>query len=54
MVRPGARLGVLVDFFNLFNANPVESLQWSSGSSFLRPTAIVPPRIIRFGAKFDW
>ncbi len=53
-LRPGARLGVLVDFFNLFNANPVESLQWSSGSSFLRPTAIVPPRIVRFGAKLDW
>lgn len=48
------RLAVQLDFYNLFNANPVDFLTWSSGSSYLRPTSVVPPRIVRIGAKFDW
>ncbi len=27
---------------------------WNSGSAFLRPTTIVPPRILRVGVKLDW
>jgi hypothetical protein len=49
-----ARLGILIDFYNLLNANPVEAMNWSSGSSFMRPTTIPGPRIVRLGAKFDW
>jgi len=41
-------------FYNLTNANPIQNTSWSSGSSFLRPLAIVPPRVWRVGAKFDW
>ena len=52
--RRNAQLGVLVDFYNLLNANPVEAMNWSSGSSFMRPTTIPGPRIVRFGCKFDW
>jgi len=36
-----------VDVFNVFNANPEQNINWSSGSSFLQPLAIVPPRIFR-------
>jgi hypothetical protein len=49
-----AQFGVLVDFYNLLNANPVEAMNWSSGSSFMRPTTIPGPRIVRFGCKVDW
>ena len=40
--------------YNLTNANPIQNTSWSSGSSFLRPLAIVPPRVWRIGAKLDW
>lgn len=48
------RLSAQVDVFNLMNANPVDFTTWSSGTSFLRPTSVVPPRIVRFALKFDW
>jgi hypothetical protein len=42
------------DVFNMFNGNAEQNITWSSGSSFLRPSNIVPPRLARFGAKFEW
>lgn len=48
------RVAGFVDVFNLLNANPEESTSWSSGTSFLRPLSIVPPRIARIGAKLKW
>ena len=48
------RVSPFVDIYNLTNANPIQNTSWSSGSSFLRPLAIVPPRVWRVGAKFDW
>jgi hypothetical protein len=48
------RVSPFVDIYNLTNANPIQNTSWSSGSSFLRPLAIVPPRVWRAGAKFDW
>jgi hypothetical protein len=48
------RLSAQLDVYNLLNANPVDFLTWGSGSSYLRPSSVVPPRIVRFGAKFDW
>ena len=50
----GRRVAALVDVFNLLNANPEQNVNWSSGSSFLQPLAIVPPRIVRLGARLDW
>lgn len=47
-------LSGFVDVFNMFNANAEQNITWSSGTSFLRPSNIVPPRIARFGVKFDW
>lgn len=41
-------------YYNLLNANPLEAMNWSSGSSFMRPTTIPGPRIVRLGCKFDW
>jgi hypothetical protein len=48
------RVAVFIDVFNLFNANPEQNISWVSGSSFLRPLTIVPPRIARLGVKVDW
>jgi Carboxypeptidase regulatory-like domain/TonB dependent receptor len=48
------RVSPFVDIYNMTNANPVQNTSWSSGSSFLRPLAIVPPRVLRIGARFDW
>jgi hypothetical protein len=43
-----------MDLYNLFNANPVQNTSWSSGTSWLRPINIIPPRVLRIGAKFDF
>jgi outer membrane receptor protein involved in Fe transport len=48
------RVSVFTDVYNLTNANPIQNTSWSSGSSFLRPLAIVPPRVLRIGAKLDF
>ena len=48
------RLAGFVDVFNLLNANPEQNTNWSSGSSFLRPLSIVPPRLARVGMKLEW
>jgi hypothetical protein len=50
----GRRFAAFVDAFNLFNANPAQNVNWSSGDAFLRPLAIVPPRILRVGTRLDW
>lgn len=49
-----SRVAAQLDFYNLLNANPVDFTTWGSGSSYLRPTSVVPPRIVRFGLEFDW
>jgi hypothetical protein len=49
------RIAAFVDVFNLLNANPVQNMNWSSGTGvFQRPIAVVPPRVARIGAKFEW
>jgi Carboxypeptidase regulatory-like domain/TonB dependent receptor len=48
------RAAAFVDVFNLLNANPEETVSWTSGPSFLRPLNIVAPRIVRIGAKLEW
>ena len=51
----GRRLSAFVDGFNLLNANPEQNINWTSGTGrFRQPLAVVPPRIARIGAKFDW
>jgi hypothetical protein len=47
-------VSVFFDIYNMFNANPAQNLQWSSGTAFDRPLSIVPPRLARIGAKVNF
>ena len=49
------RLGILIDLFNVFNANDATAAQSiSSNDNYIlgEPTAILSPRLIRLGIKF--
>jgi hypothetical protein len=48
------RVGVFFDVYNLTNSDAGETINWGSGSTYRLPVRIVGPRIMRFGAKFDW
>jgi hypothetical protein len=48
------RAAIFLDVFNCLNSNAEQNAVWSSGPAFLRPVTIVPPRIARLGATFDW
>ena len=47
-------LAGFIDGYNLTNTNPAQNINWGSGATYLQPTTIVPPRLWRFGVKFDW
>jgi hypothetical protein len=53
-IGKGRVISGFIDGYNLTNANPAQNINWGSGATFLQPTTIVPPRLFRFGAKFDW
>ncbi len=53
-LAPGMSVSPYLDVYNVLNANPVQNQIWNSGASFLRPTNIVPPRVVRLGAKVSW
>jgi Carboxypeptidase regulatory-like domain/TonB dependent receptor-like, beta-barrel len=55
-IRFGSRrsLSGFFDIYNLFNSNPAQNLQWSSGSAFDRPLSVVPPRLARIGVKLEF
>ena len=42
------------DVYNLFNTNAEQTLTTTSGGSWLRPTAITGPRVLRIGARLEW
>lgn len=44
----------MVDVFNLFNANNVVQAGVITGSTFDVPSAILPPRVARFGLRFEF
>ena len=48
------RLSPFFDVYNITNANPIQDITVTSGTSFLRPINIVAPRVARIGVKFDW
>lgn len=50
----GRTISVFFDIYNMFNANPAQNLQWSSGTAWDRPLSIVPPRLARIGAKLNF
>jgi hypothetical protein len=43
-----------IDGYNLTNTNAAQNINWGSATNFLQPTTIVPPRLWRFGVRFDW
>jgi len=60
-----ARLGVIFDVYNVFNANPELNIRATTGRltisesgaaipTFNTPTTILPPRIARISARLDW
>lgn len=49
-----ARVTGFFDVYNIFNTNAEQALSTSSGSSFLRPVAITPPRVARVGVRLQW
>jgi hypothetical protein len=50
----GRDISVFFDLYNMFNANPAQNLQWSSGTAWNRPLSIVPPRLARLGVKLNF
>ena len=53
-VAKGKTISAFVDGYNLTNTNAAQNINWSSGATFLLPSTIIPPRLFRFGTKFDW
>jgi hypothetical protein len=55
IIRFGGRsVSGFMDLYNMTNSNAEFRRIYVSGGSFGFPTTIVPPRVIRFGAKVDW
>jgi len=50
----GTQIGLFLDAFNIFNTNAATNIITTTGSSFLRPSTIVAPRVFRVGAKFSF
>jgi hypothetical protein len=50
----GVRVRALFDLFNLTNSNAAETRTITTGTSFLRPTAILAPRTARLGVRVSF
>ena len=48
------RLIVRLNVFNANNTNAVTGLTMRAGPSFLRPTGIIPPRIVELSTAFSF
>jgi hypothetical protein len=48
------RVAGFVDVYNVLNTNAEQIITTSSGASWLRPTTITGPRMLRIGARLDW
>jgi hypothetical protein len=48
------RLTAMVDTFNLTNAGTVTTFRNATGATFKEVTALLDPRIVRFGLRFDF
>ena len=48
------RVRLFLDLFNITNSHASETITQSTGVNFLRPTAIVAPRVARVGFRFMW
>jgi hypothetical protein len=54
VIQGRARAIGFFDVYNILNTNAEQAVAVGSGSSFLRPSAITPPRLARVGVKFQW
>lgn len=50
----GKKLIARLNIYNAMNASTVTSLTMRSGATFLLPTAILPARIVEFGASYNF
>jgi hypothetical protein len=50
----GERVTGLIDVYNITNANTEQNVNWNSGTTYLFPSNVIGPRIVRLGVKFDW
>jgi hypothetical protein len=48
------RLTAMVDAFNLTNAGTVTTFRNATTSTYKEVTALLDPRIVRFGVRFDF
>ena len=48
------RAKLFLDLFNLTNSNAAETISFSTGAAFERPTAFLAPRVARVGFRFEW
>jgi hypothetical protein len=49
-----ARVAASVDVFNLLNSNATQDWNRRFGPDWLKPTRILAPRVVQFGAQFDF
>jgi hypothetical protein len=48
------RITPLIECFNVGNADTIVGYNNNAGDTYLRPTEILSPRIVRFGVTFDF
>ena len=48
------KVRLFLDAFNVTNAYAAETIGTATGTSFLRPTALLAPRVARVGFRFLW
>jgi hypothetical protein len=48
------RLRLFLDLFNITNSHAAETISFSTGTAFERPSAVLAPRVARVGARFEW
>jgi hypothetical protein len=48
------RVAVRVNFFNLLNANTIQTWNQRAGATYLYPTLILRPRLMEFGAQYTF
>ena len=53
-LRGDVRVRMFLDLFNILNSHAAETITTSTGINFLRPAAIVAPRVARLGFRFMW
>ena len=50
----GMRVRLFLDLFNITNSNAAETRTITTGTAYLRPTAVLAPRTARIGARFQF